>query len=120
MLVEDVVFPYQLFLKPSTQVYEAYDTSIAMEKNFEQIEIGTVLYKVSALVSPPEEGTLEEDWDVIPVGVFKTTSTFETTEFAQKIYFKHQDMREDLKLKPEWSNAVGVQDAKCPFQGILY
>jgi hypothetical protein len=39
------------------------------------------------------------------------------------MFFKHQDMREDLALKPEWKDHVGVGASKsCPFskaQGVF-
>jgi hypothetical protein len=75
-----------------------------------KIPQGSVLYKVHAYAEPGSPK--------VHIGDLVMTSQFSKSYFGDRyLFFKHQDMREDVKFKPEWEKhlVVGSGVSKCPF-----
>lgn len=72
------------------------------------IPVGATLFKVHALAEPGSPK--------VHIGDMILTSDFVKSEFGDRyLFFKHQDMREDIKIKPEWEGHLEVSSSKCPF-----
>lgn len=72
------------------------------------VPVGATLYKVHALSEP--------NAPKVHIGDLVVTSDFVKSYFGDRyLYFKHQDMRQDLQIKPEWTSHLQVGEAKCPF-----
>ena len=74
------------------------------------------MYAVYAIESPTS--------DKVHIGDLYLKSKLEKSFFGDKyMFFKHQDMVEDVALKPEWKTHVAVGSSKsCPFskaQGVF-
>ena len=75
-----------------------------------KIPSGTHLYKVHAIAEPGAER--------VHIGDLVMTSQFSKSYFGDRyLFFKHQDMREDVKFRPEWEKhlKVGSSSSGCPF-----
>lgn len=73
-----------------------------------KIPSGTLLYKVYALSQPNTEK--------VHIGDLVMTSEFTSSYFGDRyLFFKHQDVRDDIKLRPEWAGDFDIFSfSKCP------
>ena len=63
---------------------------------FAEIPVNTEVYKIRAYESP-------EDEDGLLIGTVKTTSKCSTSLYGDtKLNFKHQSLKDDMKLRPQW------------------
>lgn len=77
-------------------------------ETFKKIKPGTTLYRVMALKEPGSPK--------VHIGNLITTSAFVPTEFGDRyLFFKHQDMREDVKIRPDWAKYLVDGSKGCPF-----
>jgi hypothetical protein len=95
---EDLEFPYKVTFKPTGKIvfdddYLPRDEFLAQ---FNEIETGDVLYTLIAHSSP-------DDADGTILGEMKTTAQCTASTFGDKrLYFRHQRIEEDAKLRPQW------------------
>ena len=108
--VSNLKFPFQLVFEPTLR--NNYPDTY--QKDFQEIlgEIpsGTHIYKVHAIAEPGSER--------VHIGDLVMTSQFSKSYFGDRyLFFRHQDIREDIKLRPEWENHLEVASsgAGCPF-----
>ena len=74
-----------------------------------KVPAGTLLYKVYAVMTP--------NAPKVHIGNLVTTSPFTESEYGDRyLFFKHQDMVEDVKTRPEWVNHMQFAAKSCPFQ----
>ena len=77
------------------------------------IKKGTTIYQVNALSGP---GASPKH-----IGDLVLESELTTSFFGDKyLFFKHQDMKEDLALKPEWATSIRTTSilSACPFSAL--
>ncbi len=76
------------------------------------IEKNTLLYKVHAIAEPGSPR--------VHIGDLVMTSEFTSSYFGDRyLFFKHQDIREDTKLRPEWEQHLEVATSQgCPFAKV--
>mmetsp|Transcript_30912 Transcript_30912/g.46932 ORF Transcript_30912/g.46932 Transcript_30912/m.46932 type:complete len:351 (-) Transcript_30912:98-1150(-) len=118
----DIVFPYELILKPNPMLREQFVDAAPSEEGLEElvsaIPAGTKLYDVYARAEP-------QDTDLIPLGTLETTSEFLYSKFGDnELFFRHQRITDDFALRPEWNTnqrrrglRTGDNDSdsiKCP------
>jgi hypothetical protein len=108
--VADLKFPFQLVFEPTLR--NNYPDTY--QKDFQdilaEIPAGTLLYKVMAIAEPGAER--------VHIGDLVMTSKFVKSYFGDRyLFFRHQDIREDLQLRPEWESHLEVASgsAECPF-----
>jgi len=106
-------YPYQLVLKPTGKLSFPDKYHGDLEDDLITIDAETVLWDVFAWDNPIEVGGREEH-----IGSLILTSPLVRSLFGDtKLFFRHQDMREDFRLRPEWeeytSSTPGVV-SKCP------
>lgn len=112
----DAKFPYKLRLQPTGNIIFNDTYHGLFTDDLASIPEGSVLYKVFAWDQPSELGGTEQ-----LIGELVTTSPMVTSLWGDNhLYFRHQDMRDDVeKYAPEWEqytdqiNVLGRQ--KCPF-----
>jgi len=100
-------FPYQLIFAPSQAAYnyipEQKMSGDQLLAYMAKIPANTPLFTVYAKPSPKSAEII--------FGKITTTSQCTTSKHGdEKLFFKHQRMEDDLKLRPEW---VGQMDAKA-------
>jgi len=108
-------YPYKLVFKPTGKISFPDEYHGALEDDLETIEAGTVLWEVHAWDDPAELGGVEEH-----IGDILLTSPLVRSLYGDtKLFFRHQDMRDDFKLRPQWEKftpasgtLLGVQP-KC-------
>jgi len=108
--VADFKFPFQLVFEPTLRNNLPDTFKEDFQLTLSKIPVGTALYKVHALAEP---GSPQ-----VHIGDIVITSQFTSSYFGDRyLFFKHQDMREDVKFKPEWEKHlnVGAGASKCPF-----
>ena len=63
------------------------------------IPLGSTLYKVYGMDAPKKMGGKE-----FYIGNLITTSKMTTSNWGDRnLFFRHQDMAQDLAIKPEWT-----------------
>ena len=97
--VASPVFPYRLHLKPSPSIQLAPTTFLQHIEDMKALIEGTVLYTISALDQPTELGGEEREVGEVVLRSSVTTSLWADTS----VFFRHQDMAEDLEARPEWA-----------------
>ena len=122
------VFPWKLRFHPTGEFEfpDAYP-GVDFTEQLMTIPSGSVLYEVYGMDKPTELGGQE-----FHIGSLKTTSVMTTTKWGDKnLFFRHQDMSDDLAIHPEWTaytplftaltakeavnGVVGKVASKCPF-----
>ena len=95
----DVVFPWKLRFEPTGAFEFPADTyDINFETYLQSIPAGSKLFNVYAWDQPEELGGTES-----LIAEFITASTMVTSNYGDEyLYFRHQLMDDDLKLRPEW------------------
>ena len=81
------------------------------------IPADSTIYDVYALDAPLPLGGVET-----LIGSLKLDGAFTTSNWGDKnMFFQHQIVTDDIKLKPEWKNYYSLHslDGKCPYQAML-
>ena len=91
-------FPFEIHLEPANVTFDSKrpsDLNTFMNR-FVAIPVGSIIYKLRAFSSPQDtEGTI--------LGDVVTTGPFTTSKFGdQKLFFRHNNIDEDVALRPEW------------------
>jgi len=118
----EVNFPYKLVFRPTGKISFPDEYHGDLEVDLASIDSGSVLWDVYAWDNPTELGGREEQ-----VGSLILTSPLVPSLYGDtKLFFRHQDMRDDLKLRPEWVKFTsahgflfGVQ-SKCARDKIIF
>ena len=107
-------FPFQLIFTPNSVLTAAYtdDFQATFFSQISQIASGTTVYSVSAIATPGDSPVL--------IGNLVLDSQPTTSSFGDRhLFFRHQDMKEDLKIEPSWKSSVSYQrvlsSGGCPF-----
>jgi len=96
--VENPVFPYSLRFHPTGKITFPTTYTKPLSEHFATIENGTTLYEIFALDKPREMNVIEEH-----IGNLVTTSRLVSSWWGdRRLFFRHQDMAEDLSINPEW------------------
>jgi len=107
--VANFKFPFQLVFEPTLRntLPDAFKEDFQV--TLARIPSGTHLYKVHAIAEPGAER--------VHIGDLVMTSEFVKSYFGDRyLFFKHQDMREDVKHRPEWEAHLKVGSGSgCPF-----
>ena len=105
------VFPFKFTLKPTGQVQfskKAPPTMEAFMYQFTRIPNHTRLYTLIAFLHP---------WDKngIVLGDLELTSKCVTSTYGdKKLFFRHQYIEDDVKLRPQWADAY-FKDCYCNY-----
>merc|ERR1712127_778360 len=77
----------------------------------ESIPVGTEIFSVSAQDNPKSDATAV-------IGTVVLTDALSRSTFGDnELFFKHQYMEDDFKLRPEWLQAIdGLKD--CNMKGV--
>lgn len=112
--VEEPIFPYEIILFPNQQLKKRFANMLPTDEDLEHsllsIPEGTKIYDVHARATPssPTE----------PIGSMTITSKLMYSRFGdESLFFRHQKMEDDLKLKPDWRSAMPDRRSlreKCP------
>lgn len=99
----NVVFPYELVMKPNPMLKEKFSDAPATEKALEEallsIPEGTEIYDIYARAEP-------QDADLIKLGTFELTSKLMYSKFGDNnLFFRHQRITDDFELRPEWDDS---------------
>ena len=97
---ESLVFPFQITLFPTGDVQFRTKKSSLEEfsKQWNTIPKGSAIYSFIAH-SSPEDTAGKELGKIVVDGC--TTSKFGD----ERLFFRHQRIEEDIKLRPQWKNA---------------
>merc|ERR1712059_90240 len=100
MGVAEPMFPYRLRFQPTGEIAFSDTYKRPHTEDLKTIPQGTTLYQVFALDQPEELGGTEEHIaDLVLVSQMVTSLWGDS-----KLFFRHQDMMEDLRLKPDWNS----------------
>jgi hypothetical protein len=103
-------FPCALYLKPNPELtarFKGTPTLTPIDDYLSTIVPGTTLYEVWGMSSPSAEKVL--------IGKLTTTSELISSLYGDKeLFFQHQNINEDFKLRPEWKK-VNTNKNYCPF-----
>lgn len=92
-------FPYRLRFHPTGEISFSDDYVRPTTEDLKTISAGTTLYQVFALDNPAEQGGTEKH-----IADLVLTSDMMTSLWGdQHLFFRHQDMVEDLRLHPGWN-----------------
>ena len=96
--VSQVNFPFKLIFKPTGEIMFPDSYHGPVHEDLASIPAGSVLWNVYALDKPEELEGKEE-----LLGAIVLRSELVTSHWADtRLFFRHQDMGDDLKLRPEW------------------
>ena len=95
----DPVFPFNLRFEPTGEFSFPSDTyDVPFEEYLTTIPAGSVLFNIYAMDKPVELGGQETK-----IAQLKTNSKMVTSYWGDEhMFFRHQLMDDDLKLRPEW------------------
>lgn len=95
----DLVFPWSLRFEPTGEFSYPHDTyDVPFETYLAEIAPGSLLFKIYATDLPTELGGKES-----LIGEMRTVTNMVTSQWGDEhMFFRHQLMDDDLKLKPEW------------------
>jgi len=99
-----IVFPFELIVKPNEQLRRQYakadPTNEALDAALTSIPEGTIMYTLYGRSEP-------KDKDLILIGTLQLTSRLIYSKFSDNgLFFRHQRIEEDLKIHPEWIDAI--------------
>jgi len=98
------VFPYRLRFHPTGSITFPDHYTRHYTEDLTTIQKGTVLYQVFAMDKPPQMEGVE-----MHIGNLVTRSNMMTSWWGdRKLFFRHQDMAEDLKIRPEWKKFTPI------------
>jgi len=113
----EINYPYKLVFRPTGEIVFPDEYHGALVDDLATIEKDTVLWDVFAWDNPEELGGREE-----LIGSLILTSPLVPSLWGDtKLFFRHQDMRDDFILRPEWekftiksTDVLGIEVAlKC-------
>merc|ERR1712179_193006 len=94
----EINYPYKLVFRPTGEIVFPDEYHGVLADDLATIEKDTVLWNVFAWDNPEELGGREE-----LIGSLILTSPLVPSLWGDtKLFFRHQDMRDDFKLRPEW------------------
>lgn len=100
--VEDPKFPFKLRFHPTGDIQFSDNYVRPFTEDLTSISKGSTLYEVWAMDKPVELGGTEiHIADLVLVSDMVTSVWGDTS-----LFFRHQDMAEDIALRPEWKNYV--------------
>jgi|ERR1719318_202237 len=113
VLVADAKFPFRLRFKPTGEFSFSDSYVRPHTEDLVSIPRGSKLYEVWALDQPAEMGGVEKH-----IAELVLVSDMVTSFWGDaSLFFRHQDMAEDVALKPEWKKYVdtfGLKTGGCP------
>ena len=96
--VESPIFPFSLNFVPSSVPSFPDEFVQTMPEQLMTVSSGTELYKVYAMDAPTELGGTETH-----IADMILTSKLTTSLWGdQHLFFRHQNMQDDVDIKPEW------------------
>jgi len=96
--VKNPKFPFMLRFHPTGELMFSDEYVRPFTEDLTSIPKGSVLYEVYALDEPEELGGSEQF-----IGELVLVSDMVTTKWGdQHLFFRHQDMAEDVAIRPEW------------------
>merc|ERR1712113_890904 len=110
-------FPYKLSFKSDLDVSCPCGTpdeyiSTCLANLMSKVQTDGKIFDVFATPAPGSEG------DKTKIGEIILTSELRTSIFGdEKLFFRHQHMEEDFKLKEEWLNAIDKK-SECGMNGV--
>jgi len=113
--IKDPNFPYRLRFHPTGNIRFPDNYVRPVTEDLVTIPSGSVLYQVYALDVPEELGGKETR-----IADLVLTSKMVTSKWGdQHLFFRHQDMAEDLRLRPQWNKftpqwAIFLKDPNRP------
>jgi len=94
----EINYPYKLVFRPTGDIVFPDEYHGVLADDLATIEEDTVLWDVFAWDNPEELGGREEQ-----IGSLILTSPLVPSLWGDtKLFFRHQDMRDDFRLRPEW------------------
>jgi len=114
----DFKFPFMLRFKPTGEISFPDEYVNDWKNDLMSIPVGTTLYQVFALDEPEELGGVEAHIADLVLTSALTTSTWGD----QHLFFRHQDMADDVALRPEWKDyleTVGLPHDGCPVMKMM-
>jgi len=112
-MVSEPIFPYRLSFRPTGEFVFPDLYVHPFTEDLTSIPSGSTLYEVWALDKPSQLGGVEKHiGDLVLVSNITTSLWGDTSMF-----FRHQDMVEDLAIHPEWEQFVdtfGFGSRGCP------
>jgi len=112
--VANPVFPYGLRFHPTGDISFSDNYVRPVNEDLVTIPSGSTLYEVWARDQPEEMGGTEAHIADLVLSSEITTSLWGD----QHLYFRHQDMWDDIDLFPEWADhtsTFGLGLHRCPF-----
>merc|ERR1712080_290790 len=113
--VASPVFPYMLRFHPTGELSFADEYHGLFTEDLVSIDEGSTLYEVWAMDQPTELGGTETH-----IANLVLDSQITTSKWGDKhLYFRHQDMWDDIDLVPEWydyTETFGLGLSRCPFK----
>ncbi|CDW78959.1 UNKNOWN [Stylonychia lemnae] len=105
-------FPFQLSFEPVLREKFTEDFSQDFQEQLASIQAGSQIYKVHAYAEP--------DSQKVHIGDLSITSPLVKSYFGDRyLFFKHQDIQEDIVFRPEWKSHYRVASkSSCPFSSI--
>ena len=104
----DPIFPFKIQFDPADVHFQETrpDSMETFMAQFDTIEVGTSVYKVRAFSGPEDsEGSI--------LGNIVTTDKCVPSHYGDtKLFFKHQQLEDDINLRPEWATAY-YDDCHC-------
>jgi hypothetical protein len=109
-------FPFEIIFVPDSGIKSRFtsDYKQVFTEQLKTIPSGSTLYKVYTKATPTS--------GKVQIGNIVLTSKLTPSYFGDKyLFFKHQDMQEDLKIHPEWASSVKVASSNegCPYLKAL-
>jgi len=114
----DFKFPFMLRFKPTGEISFPDEYVNDWKDDLMSIPAGTTLYQVYALDEPEELGGIEAHIADLVLTSALTTSTWGDNH----LFFRHQDMADDVALRPEWKDyldTVGLAHDGCPVMKMM-
>lgn len=82
--------------------YQSGQGQSCLQNLIKYLTVGTKLFEVSAQSAPKA--------DFEDIGTIIITDAVTTSKFGdEQLFFRHQHMEDDFKLKPEWLDAIDRQ-----------
>merc|ERR1712130_81336 len=115
----DWKFPFMLRFKPTGEISFPDEYVNDWKDDLMSIPVGTTLYQIWALDEPEELGGVETH-----IGDLVLTGAITTSMWGDKnLFFRHQDMADDVALKPEWEEYLdkfGIEhESGCPMMNMM-
>jgi len=117
-VTDSMLFPYMLRFKPSGEINFPDEYVNDWLEDLKSIPQGTTLYQVWAFDKPEELDGVETH-----IADLVLTSEMTTSVWGDKhLFFRHQDMAEDVALYPEWDDYLtkfGIPTDGCPVHRMM-